>query len=349
MAGMARHDAAQRDTMRAVVFSQYGAADQVLRLSNIAKPRVDANELLIRVRAASVNLYDWHTMRADPRSVRPVRGLLKPRANGLGADLAGQIEAVGDSVTRFQVGDEVFGQVDGEVPGKPFLELGSFAEYVCVSQDSVALKPASLTFEEAAAVPMAGLAALQGLRDVGRVEAGQSVLVNGASGGVGTFAIQIAKSFGAEVTAVSDAKSVDLIRSIGADHTIDTGAEEFLSSGQRHDLMLDSKGNRSISVCRRALTPDGTYVAIGCDVVGGRWIGALPHLLRPRVLSPFVSQKMASLLAKRNYEDLRVLRELVEDGDVVPVIDRTYPLSEVCQAMQYLEMGKAQGKVVITV
>ena len=336
-------------TMRAVVFSQYGAADQVLRLTDIDKPRVGTDELLVRVRAASVNLYDWHTMRADPRSVRLARGLLKPRAQGLGADLAGEIEAVGDSVTRFQAGDEVFGQVDGEVPGKPFLDLGSFADYVCVSQDSVALKPTTLTFEDAAAVPMAGLAALQGLRDVGRVEAGQSVLVNGASGGVGTFAIQIAKSFGAEVTGWVDAKSANLIRSIGADHTIDEIAEDVPSDRRRYDLILDCKGNRSISDLRRALTSDGTYVAIGCDVRGGRWIGALPHLVKPRLLSPFVSQKMASLLAKRNHEDLRLLKDLAEDGRLLPIIDRTYPLSEVSEAMQYLETGKAKGKIVITV
>ncbi|MDH3682072.1 MAG: NAD(P)-dependent alcohol dehydrogenase [Acidimicrobiia bacterium] len=335
--------------MRAVVFSRYGLAGEVLQLGEIDKPRVGADELLIRVRAGAVNLYDWHTMRADPRSVRLVRGLLKPRADGLGADLAGQIEAVGDDVTRFQTGDEVFGQVDGEVPGKPFLELGSFAEYVCVSQDSVALKPANLTFEEAAAVPMAGLAALQGLRDVGRTEAGQSVLINGASGGVGTFAVQIAKSFGAEVTGVGSTKSLDLIRSIGADHTVDDTVDDFASGRHRYDLILDTNGNRSISACRRALVSDGTYVAIGCDVVGGRWLGALPHLLRPVVLSPFVSQKMASLFAKRNHEDLRVLKELVEDGHVVPVIDRTYPLSKVAEAMQYLETGQAQGKIVIIV
>ncbi len=335
--------------MRAVVFARYGPADEVLHLSEIEQPGFGPDELLIRVQAASVNLYDWHTMRADPRSVRLVRGLRKPRAKGLGADLAGQVEAVGGKVTRFQAGDEVFGQVDGEVPGKPFLELGSFAEYVCVSQDSVALKPVNLTFEEAAAVPMAGLAALQGLRDVGRVEAGQSVLINGAAGGVGTFGIQIARSLGAEVTAVCGGESVDLVRSIGADHTIDETVEDFASGRRRHDLLLDTRGNRSISACRRALTADGTYVAVGCDVVGGRWVGALPHLLRPLVLSPFVSQKMASLFAKRNHEDLCVLKELAEDGDVVPVIDRTYPLSEVSLAMQYLQTGEAQGKIVITV
>jgi NADPH:quinone reductase-like Zn-dependent oxidoreductase len=312
-------------------------------------PRVDPGELLIRVRAASVNLYDWHTMRADPRTVRLVRGLFKPRARGLGADLAGQVETVGDKVTRFQAGDEVFGQVDGEVPGKPFLELGSFAEYVCVSQDSVALKPIGLTFEEAAAIPMAGLAALQGLRDVGHVAAAQSVLVNGASGGVGTFAVQIAKSFAAEVTGVTNKAGVDLVRSIGADHTIDERAEDFASGRHRYDLMLDTKGNRSISACRRALASDGTYVAVGCDVVGGRWLGALPHLLRPLALSPFVSQKMTSLFAKRNHEDLHVLAELVERGDITPVIDQAYPLSEIAAAMQYLETGQPQGKLIINV
>lgn len=335
--------------MRAVVLSRYGSADEVLKLREIDRPEVGVDEVLIRVRAASVNLYDWHTMRANPRTVRLVRGLREPRAKGLGADLAGQIEAVGDDVTRFQTGDEVFGQVDGEVPGKPFLELGSFAEYVCVSANSVALKPANLTFEEAAALPMAGLAALQGLRDVGRIEAGRSVLINGAAGAVGTFAVQLARSLGAEVTGVCGTKSVDLIRSIGADHTIDDTVEDFAASRHRYDLMLDSKGNRSISACRRALASDGTYVAVGCDVVGGHWFGALPHLLRPLVLSPFVSQKMASLFAKRNHEDLRELAELVENGDVTPVIDRTYPLSDTSGAMNYLETGQAQGKIVISV
>jgi NADPH:quinone reductase-like Zn-dependent oxidoreductase len=335
--------------MRAVVLSRYGSADEVLELREIDKPTVGADQMLVRVRAASVNLYDWHTMRADPRSVRLVRGLIRPRAKGLGADLAGLIEAVGDDVTRFRTGDEVFGQVDGEVPGKPFLELGSFAEYVGVSQDSMWLKPTNLTFEEAAAVPMAGLAALQGLRDVGSIEAGQSVLITGASGGVGTFAVQIAKSYGAEVTGACDTKGLDLIRSIGADHTIDESADDFASGEHRYDLMLDTNGNRSMAACRRALAPDGTYVAVGCDVFGGRWFGALPHLLRPLVLSPFVTQKMTALFAKRNQADFRVLKGMVEDGDVKPVIDRTYPLTDVCEAMKYLETGQSQGKIVITV
>ncbi len=335
--------------MKAVVLSQYGLADEVLHLSEIHRPQVGPDELLIRVRAASLNLYDWHAMRADPRSVRLVRGLLKPRGKGLGADLAGQVAAVGKNVTRFRTGDEVFGEVDGEVPGKPLLELGAFAEFVCVSQDSVAPKPANLTFEQAAAVPMAGMAALQGLRDVGRMRTGQSVLIYGASGGVGTFAIQIAKSFGTEVTGVCTARSADLIRTIGADHTIDDIAEDFATGGRLFDLMLDSRGKRSISACRRALAPDGTYVAVGCDVVGGRWFGALPHLLRPLLLSPFVNQKMASLFGKRNLDDLRVLKELIEGGDLMPVIDRTYPLSDISKAMQYLETGQPQGKVVISV
>lgn len=341
--------AGQRNMMRAVILSRYGSADEALRLGEIERPEVGPGEVLIRVRAASANLYDWHTMRADPRTARLVRGLFKPRAEGLGADLAGQIEAVGDSVVRFRTGDEVFGQVDGEVPGKPFLELGSFAEYVCVSQDSVALKPASLTFEEAAAIPMAGLAALQGLRDVGRIEAGWSVLINGASGGVGTFAVQIARSFGAEVTGVCGTRSVDLVRSIGADHTIDDIVEDFAAGRHRYDLMLDTKGNRSLSACRRALASDGTYVAVGCDVIGGRWFGALPHVLRPLVFSPFVSQRMASLFAKRKLEDLRELTELVENGYVTPVIDRTYPLSETSGAMKYIETDQVQGKIVISV
>ncbi len=240
--------------MKAIVYDKYGSPD-VLQLQEIDKPVVNDDDVLVRVRAASVNPYDWHFLTGLPYIGRISFGLFKPNVDGLGADLAGQVEAVGNNVTQFRPGDEVFGEVDGEAPGKPMLELGSFAEYVCVSEDSVVLKPADLTFEQAAAVPMAGLTALLGLRDKGRIEPGQKVLINGASGGVGTFAVQIARSFGAEVTGVCSTRNVDMVRSIGADHVIDYTREDFTRGGQRYDLMLDNVGNRSLSECRCVLNP----------------------------------------------------------------------------------------------
>ena len=241
----------------------------------------------------------------------------------------------------------MFGEVNGEVPGQPLLELASFGEYVCVAEASVAPKPTNLTYEEAAAVPMAGMTALQCLRDKGQIEPGQKVLINGASGGVGTFAVQIAKSFGAEVTGVCSTRNVDLVRSIGADQVVDYTREDFTSGGQRYDLMLDNVGNRSPSECRRVLAPDGTYVAVGGG--GGLWIGPGAHLLRMVLVSPFVSQTMVPFVLVRSKDDLLVLKELVEAGEVKPVIDRRYDLSEVPEAIRYLEVGHAQGKVVITV
>jgi len=324
--------------MKAIVYDRYGSPD-VLELKEIDKPSANDDELLVRVRAASVNPYDWHFMTGLPHLARMQLGLLKPKTRGLGADVAGEVESVGENVTQFRPGDEVFAGV----------EAGAFAEYVCVSNDSVMLKPANLTFEQAAAVPMAALTAMQGLRGQGRIEPGHKVLINGASGGVGTFAVQIAKSLGAEVTAVCSTRNVDLVRSIGADHVIDYTSEDFTRGERRYDLILDNVGNRSPSECRRVLNRKGTYLA-SFGRPENRWLGPMGQLLRMALLSPFVGQKLAPLSSKkRSMEDRLVLRELLEAGKVTSVIDRTYPLSEVAEAMRYLEKGHARGKVVITV
>jgi NADPH:quinone reductase-like Zn-dependent oxidoreductase len=323
--------------VKAIVYHEYGSPDDVLELKDIDKPAVKDDEVLVRVHAASANPYDWHFMTGLPYFMRLQAGLLKPKANALGADLAGQVEAVGKKVTQFQPGDEIFG-----------IGAGAFAEYVCVSEDSVALNPANLTFEQAAGVPLAAGTALQGLRDKGQIQAGHKVLINGASGGVGTFAVQIAKSFGAEVTGVCSTRNVDMVRSIGADHVIDYTREDFTRSGQRYQLMLDLVGNHSPSECRRVLNPKGLYIA-SFGQPEHRWLGPLAHLLRMLIVSGFVSQKMTTFTAKENKEDLVVLGELLEAGKVTPVIDRTYPLSEVPEAIRYLEKGHTQGKIVITV
>ncbi len=333
--------------MKAIIFDKYGSAD-VLQLREIDKPVVNDDNVLVRIRAASANPIDWHFMTGLPYLLRMQSGLLKPKINGLGADLAGQVEAVGKNVTRFRPGDEVYGEVDGEVPGKPLLDLSSFSEYVCVSENSVVPKPANLTFEQAAAMPVAALTALQGLRDQGEIQAGQKVLINGASGGVGTFAVQVAKSFGAEVTGVCSTRNLDMVRSIGADQVIDYTREDFTRAERRYDLMLDNVGNRSPAECRRVLKPKGVYVASF-----GRperlWLGPAPELLKMSVLAPFVSQKMVTWVTSRNVKDLLTLKELTEAGKVTPVIDRTYPLHEVPEAMRHLGEGHARGKVVITV
>ncbi len=325
--------------MKAIVYEKYGSPD-VLQLQEIDKPVVNDDDILVRVRAVGANPYDWHFMRGKPYMVRLFSGLFKPKGNGMGVDLAGQVEAVGKNVTQFRPGDEVF----GELP----MMRSAFAEYVCVSEDSVELKPANLTFEQAAAVPMAGFTALQGLRDKGQIQPGHKVLINGASGGVGTFAVQIAKSFGAEVTGVCSTRNVDMVRSIGADQVIDYTQDDFTQSGQRYDLMFDNVGNRSLSDCRRVLSPRGVYVTVGAPV-GGDWIGPQIWLFKVLLASLVGSRKMVSFLAKPNKEDLLVLKELLEAGKVTPVIDRHYKLSEVPEAIRYLEEGHAQGKVVITV
>jgi NADPH:quinone reductase-like Zn-dependent oxidoreductase len=322
--------------MKATVYTEYGSPD-VLELKGVAKPTPKDNEVLIKVHAASLNAADWHYLRADPFLIRFTSGLLKPKNTFLGADVAGRVEAVGRTVTQFKPGDEVFGDLSES--GR-----GTFAEYVCAHEDALALKPANLSFEEAAAVPLAAVTALQGLRSKGQIQPGQKVLINGASGGVGMFAVQIAKALGAEVTAVCSTRNLDIARSIGADHVIDYTKEDFTQNGHRYDLILAANGYHSISDYRRVLTPKGTYVMTG---------GAMAQLSEAMLKGPWMSrsggQKMGNLLAKPNKGDLAFMKELLEAGKVKPVIDRCYPLSEVPDAIRYLEEGHAQGKVVITV
>ena len=322
--------------MKAIVYDRYGSPD-VLELQEIDTPVAKDDQVLVRVHAASVNPLDWHRMRGEPWFMRGSEGLTKPKNTGLGADVAGRVEAVGRNVTQVQPGDEVFG-----------MSIRTLAEYVAVSDEGVVPKPANLTFEEAAAVPVAALTALQGLRDKGGIQPGQKVLINGAAGGVGTFAVQIAKSFGADVTGVCSARNVELVRSIGADNVIDYTQEDFTRGGQRYDLILDAVGNRSLSAIRRALKPDGTLALAGAAKgrSGGR---PVLFLLRAVLLRRFVSQTLVTYLAQRSRDDLVRLKELIEAGTVTPVIDRHYPLSEVAEAIRYLEAGHAQGKVVITV
>jgi NADPH:quinone reductase-like Zn-dependent oxidoreductase len=323
--------------MKAIVYHEYGSPD-VLELQDIDKPVVADEHVLVRVRAASVNPADWHFMRGEPYLMRPQSGLRKPKKNFVGHDIAGQVEAVGKDVTGFRPGDEVFADVGA----------GGFAEYASVSEGVLVLKPANLTFEQAAAVPLAGLTALQGLRDAGQIRPGQKVLIIGASGGVGTFAVQIAKSFGAEVTAVCSTRNMELVRSLGADAVIDYTQGDFTQSGQKFDLIFQLAGTSSPSHCRQALTSKGTLV-LSSGESDGRWIGPVDRLVKAAVLSPFVSQKLGSFLAKPNKDDLQFLKELIEAGKLMPVIDRTYPLSEVPEAIRYLEEGHARGKVVIAV
>jgi NADPH:quinone reductase-like Zn-dependent oxidoreductase len=320
--------------MKAITSHTYGSPD-LLTLVDIDTPMVADDSVLVRVRAASVNALDWHLMRGEPYIARLTDGFRRPRQTVPGVDLAGQVEAVGRNVTAFRPGDDVFGA-----------RAGAFAEFVCGRERNFVPKPVGLTFEQAAAVPTAAITALQGLRDKGQVQAGQKVLINGAGGGVGTFAVQIARSFGADVTGVTSTASVDLVRSIGAHRVIDYTREDFTRSGQRYDLILDIGGNRSMSDCRRVLVPDGTLVVVGGPA--GRWFGPLARPLEALVLSRFVSQRMLPFLAHQSKEDLVVLKELIEAGKVSPVIDRCYPLVEAPEAIRYVEDGHARGKVVIT-
>ena len=292
----------------------------------------------MRVHAAAVNPDDWHYMRGLPYIARARTGLRSPTRTVPGGDMAGQVEAIGKDVTRFQPGDEIFASIEG----------GSLAEYACASEDLVAPKPVNLTFEQAAAVPLAALTALQGLRDQGRIQSGQKVLIIGASGGVGTFAVQLGKSFGADVTGVCSTRKVDMVRSIGADHVIDYTQEDFTQSGQKYDLIFQLAGTRSPSDCRRALTSKGTLV-MSSGESDGHWIGPMDRIIKAVVLSPFVSQRLGAFEAKQSKQDLQILKGLIESGKVWPVIDRTYPLSETAEALRYLEEGHARGKVVITV
>src|SRR5437660_1168564 len=334
-----RKTAEPTNPMKAIVYCDYGLSN--LKLEEIEKPTPTDDQILVKVRAASVNPYDWHFVEGTPKIMRMMGvGLRKPKDTRLGVDFAGTVEAVGKSVTTFKPGDDVFG-------GKG----GAFAEYVCRrAEGAVALKPANITFEQAASVNIAGITALQGLRDKGKVQAGQRVLINGASGGVGTFAVQIAKSFGADVTGVCSTRNVDLVKSLGADHVIDYTKEDFAKGAERYDAILDNVPNHSLSECRRVLNPNGKYVLIG----GGgpndsRWIGPFGRIIKTMVLSPFINQKMGMMMADANHDDLTILADMMQSGKLKPVIDRTYKLSEVPAAIAYLEEGHARGKVIITV
>jgi NADPH:quinone reductase-like Zn-dependent oxidoreductase len=325
--------------MKAIIYCDYGLPN--LKLEDVEKPVPNDEQILVKVRAASVNPYDWHFVEGTPKIMRLMGvGLRKPKDTRLGVDFAGTVEAAGKNVTQFKPGDEVFG-------GRG----GAFAEYVCRrAEGAVALKPANITFEQAAAVNIAGITALQGLRDKGKVQPGQKVLINGASGGVGTFAVQIAKSLGAEVTGVCSTRNVDLVRSLGADHVIDYTKEDFAKGAERYDVILDNVPNHSLSECRSVLTPKGKYVLIG----GGgpndsRWIGPFGRIIKTMVLSKFVDQQMGMMMAEANQKDLTILADMLQSGKLKPVIDRTYKLSEVPAAIAYLEEGHARGKVIITV
>jgi NADPH:quinone reductase-like Zn-dependent oxidoreductase len=325
--------------MKAIRYHRYGSPE-TLKLRDVGMPVVNNDDVLVRVRAASVNPLDYHFMRGTPYLVRPQAGLLRPKAGALGADMAGCVAAVGKNVTKFVQGEEVFGGLGG---------LGTLAEYISIRQDAVMLpKPAGLTFEQAASVPLAAFTALQALRDKGRVQPGHKVLINGAAGGVGTFAVQIAKALGAEVTGVCSTRNMEMVTSIGADQVIDYTQQDFTRTRQRYNLLVDIAGNRTLAQCRRVLDHKGILVGVG-GPDKGRWVGPLTRPATMLLLSPFMSQRMVFCLARQSRDDLAVLRELLQSGQVTPVIDRTYPLSEVPEAIRYLELGHASGKVVITI
>lgn len=322
--------------MKAIVRDTYGSPD-VLELRDIDKPKISDDEVLVRVHAAGVGREVWHVMTGLPYLARLAFGLRAPKNPVLGMDVAGVVEAVGKNVCRFQSGDEVFG-----------IGKGSYAEYVCALEDKLAHKPANLTFEQAAVLSISGLTALQGLRDHGKVEAGQKVLIVGASGGVGTYAVQIARAYGAHVTGVCSTRKVEMVRSIGADQVLDYTREGFSEGDQRYDVILDIGGNSSLARLRRALTPRGTLVITGGET-DGRWLGGTDRQLRAIMLSPFVGQKLGIFVSSENHEDMIILKELIEAGKVTPMIDRTYPLAEVPGAIRYLEEGHARGKISVTV
>jgi NADPH:quinone reductase-like Zn-dependent oxidoreductase len=328
--------------MKAAIYTRYGPPD-VVQMADVEKPVPKDDEVLIRVRAAAVNPYDWHFMRGEPYPVRiAAGGLRKPKDSRLGADVAGEIEAAGRNITQFKPGDAVFGSCKG-----------AFAEYACASESNLAMKPDNVTFEQAASVPIAAFTALQGLRrggltKDGKIQPGQKVLINGAAGGVGTFAVQIAKSFGADVTGVCSTRNVEMVRSIGADQVVDYTQEDFTKSARRYDVILDCVGNHSFSECTCVMNPRGIYVGVGGT--SDNWmIGPLTRAIKALVLSWFVSQKQVMVLAKPSKEDLTTMVELMAIGKVTPVIDKRYSLGEVPEAVRYLEAGHARGKVVITV
>jgi NADPH:quinone reductase-like Zn-dependent oxidoreductase len=326
-------------TMQAIVQEEYGAApEDVLRLAEVARPIIEDDEVLVRVRAASVDRGTWHVMAGLPYPIRVAGfGLRRPKAPNPGRSVAGTVESVGKDVTEFKPGDDVYGTCEG-----------SFAEYARARAGRLAPKPANLSFEQAAAVPVSALAALQAVRDQAQVQAGQKVLIIGASGGVGTFAVQIAKAFGADVTGVCSSAKADLVRALGADHVIDYTRDDFADGEHRYDAILDIGGNRRLSHLRRALTPRGRLVIVGGET-DGRWLGGTDRQLRAHLLSPLVGQKLGTFIASENAEDLVTLRELVESGKLAPAIDRTYPLGEAPAAIRYVQEGRARGKVVITV
>jgi NADPH:quinone reductase-like Zn-dependent oxidoreductase len=331
--------AAPARPMKAIVYCDYGTAD-VLRLADVETPVPGDDELLVRVHAAGVNPLDWHYVRGTPYVMRLDSGLRKPKDTRIGVDYAGTVEAVGRNVTHFKPGDAVFGG-----------RSGSLAQYLVVRQDrAVALKPANVSFEQAGVVGIAGTTALRALRDAGALQPGQKVLINGASGGVGTFAVQIAKSMGAQVTGVSSTRNLELVRSLGADHVIDYTKQDYTAGAQRYDVILDNVGNRTLSENRRVLAPTGRYVLVGGGGPdAGNWIAPMVKPLQAILISPFVSQDMGMFLAKLTNEDTERLAELMSSGAVTPVIDRRYALSEAAEAIRYLEGGRARGKVVVTV
>src|SRR6476619_851874 len=334
-----RNAATLANPMKAVVYCDYGIAN--LKLEDVEKPTPTDDQLLVRVRAASVNPYDWHFVEGTPYVMRAMGvGLRKPKDTHLGVDFAGTVEAVGKNVTQFKPGDEVFG-------GRG----GAFAQYVCPrATRAVALKPANVSFEEAASVNIAAITALQALRDKGKVQPGQKVLINGASGGVGTFAVQIAKSLGADVTGVCSTRNVDLVKALGADHVIYYTKEDFTKGAERYDVMLDNVGNHSLSECKGVLTPNGKYVLIGGGGASDQsFLGGLGKALWAMVFSRFVNQQMGMMMADANHNDLTVLADMMQSGKLKPVIDHTYKLDQVPDAIRYVEQGHAKGKVVITV
>jgi len=320
--------------MKAIVQTRYGSPD-VLQVRDVDQPVAGDDQVLVRVHAAAVNIGDWHLLRGVPYVIRMVAGLRRPRREIPGLDIAGQVEAVGSNVKQFRPGDEVFGWCKG-----------AFAEYACAAESNLLPKPANLTSEQAAAVGDSAFTALAAVRDQGKVQPGDMVLINGASGGVGTFAVQIAKSFGANVTGVCSTPNLDTVRSLGADHVIDYTRQDFAQTAQRYDVMLDLVGTRSLSDCRRALTPRGTYVIVGVKDMG-RWLG-LGRQIKALVISPFVRQRMRVFVVRHNREDLGVLKELIEASKITPIIDRRYALSDAADALRHQGEGHPQGKIIIT-
>ena len=324
--------------MKAITYRSYGSPD-ILKLHDVEQPIITDDEVLVRVHAAAVNPLDWHYLTGTPYLMHIAgAGLVKPKRSIPGQDVAGTVESVGARVTQLQPGDEVFGWSSGG---------GCLAEFVAVPENQLVRKPAQVTFEQAAAVPIAAFTALQALRDKGRLQPGQNVLINGASGGVGTFAAQIAKALGAQVTAVCSTRNADIARSLGADHVIDYTREDFTQTEQRYDLLVDIPGNRSLSDCRRVLKPEGIYVLVGGSM--GRWLGPLPLLIKARMTSMVVSQKLITFIAQSTREDLLFLSHLLERGELTPVIDRTYPLSDASTALRYQGEKHSRGKIVMTV